>query len=158
MPLGSLASCSSDAPSGGGGAGNDEDERDIEGACFLARCSTGVLPGRLPVSIRRPPLPSEGNDAGFVRMYPRPSGYRHIMESPLGSFLCPPGYAGPSGLRALARETSAVSEAARFVRRTAVQRLHRRKAPYGSSASEDGLDPVVLVPGFLAGDGAMTLM
>jgi pimeloyl-ACP methyl ester carboxylesterase len=39
-----------------------------------------------------------------------------------------------------------------------VQRLHRRAAPYGSRAPEDGLDPVVLVPGFLAGDGAMTLM
>ncbi|MDX6300143.1 MAG: triacylglycerol lipase [Nocardioidaceae bacterium] len=80
------------------------------------------------------------------------------MDSPLGSFLCPPGFAGPTGLRALARESSAVSEAARFVRRTAVQRLHRREVPYGSRAPEDGLDPVVLVPGFLAGDGAMTLM
>jgi pimeloyl-ACP methyl ester carboxylesterase len=80
------------------------------------------------------------------------------MDSPLGSFLCPPGFAGPTGLRALARESSALSEAARFVRRTALQRIHGRAAPYASRAPEDGLDPVVLVPGFLAGDGAMTLM
>src|SRR3954449_3381171 len=91
-------------------------------------------------------------------MYPRPSGYRHIMDSPLGSFLCPPGYAGPTGLRALARETSAVSEAARLVRRTALQRLRLRATPYASTAPEAGMDPVVLVPGFLAGDGTMSLM
>ena len=33
------------------------------------------------------------------------------MESPLGSFLCPPGFAGLTGLRAIAREGSAMSEA-----------------------------------------------
>src|SRR3954453_16602064 len=95
-------------------------------------------------------------------MYPGPSGYRHIMESPLGSFLCPPGYAGPSGLRALARETSAVSEAARFVRRTAVQTLEsslrRVVAPSAVADAERGQDPVVLVPGFLAGDRSLSLM
>jgi triacylglycerol lipase len=80
------------------------------------------------------------------------------MDSPLGSFLCPPGYAGPTGLRALARESSAVSEAARFVRRTALQRLHLRVTPYASTPPETGMDPVVLVPGFLAGDGTMSLM
>jgi triacylglycerol lipase len=80
------------------------------------------------------------------------------MDSPLGSFLCPPGFAGPTGLRALARESSAVSEAARFVRRTALQRLHRWDPSYAPTAPEDAVDPVVLVPGFLAGDGAMTLM
>jgi triacylglycerol lipase len=80
------------------------------------------------------------------------------MDSPLGSFLCPPGYAGPTGLRALARESSAVSEAARFVRRTALQRLHLRVTPYAPTAPVTGMDPVVLVPGFLAGDGTMSLM
>src|SRR3954451_13013993 len=80
------------------------------------------------------------------------------MDSPLGSFLCPPGYAGPTGLRALARESSAVSEAARLVRRKALQRLHLRATPYASTAPEAGMDPVVLVPGFLAGDGTMSLM
>ena len=80
------------------------------------------------------------------------------MDSPLGSFLCPPGYAGPTGLRAIAREGSAVSEAARFVRRSAQDRLHRRDTPYALRAPERGLDPVVLVPGFMAGDGTLGLM
>ena len=80
------------------------------------------------------------------------------MESPLGSFLCPPGYAGPSGLRAIVREASAVGEAARFVRRSARGRLHRRDIPYASRVPERGLVPVVLVPGFMAGDGTLCLM
>src|SRR5262245_61449915 len=84
-------------------------------------------------------------------------GYRHIMDNPLGSFLCPPGYAGPRGLRAIAREGSAVSEAARFVRRSASDRLHRRDTPYAQRASDHG-SPVVLVPGFMAGDGTLGLM
>ncbi|NUR06369.1 MAG: alpha/beta fold hydrolase [Nocardioidaceae bacterium] len=79
------------------------------------------------------------------------------MDNPLGSFLCPPGYAGPRGLRAIAREGSAVSEAARFVRRSASDRLHRRETPYAERASDHG-SPVVLVPGFLAGDGTLGLM
>jgi pimeloyl-ACP methyl ester carboxylesterase len=80
------------------------------------------------------------------------------MTSPLGSFLCPPGYAGPTGLRALAREGSTVTEAARFVRRRASQRLHRRDVPYALRGPTLEPDPVVLVPGFLAGDGSLALM
>ena len=80
------------------------------------------------------------------------------MESPLGSFLCPPGFAGPTGLRAIAREGSAMSEAARFVRRSAHDRLHRRSTPYALRAPQHGLEPVVLVPGFMAGDGTLGLM
>ncbi len=80
------------------------------------------------------------------------------MESPLGSFLCPPGFAGPSGLRAIAREGSAMSEAARFVRRSAHDRLHRRDTPYALRVPEPNLEPVVLVPGFMAGDGTLALM
>jgi pimeloyl-ACP methyl ester carboxylesterase len=80
------------------------------------------------------------------------------MGSPLGSFLCPPGFAGPTGLRALARETSAVSEAARFVRRRATDRRRHRGTPYASRCPEGPLGPVVLVPGFMAGDGTLALM
>jgi pimeloyl-ACP methyl ester carboxylesterase len=80
------------------------------------------------------------------------------VQSPLGSFLCPPGYAGPAGLRAIARETSAMTEAARFVRRSASDRLHRRDIPYASRVPEAGQQPVVLVPGFLAGDGSLAPM
>jgi pimeloyl-ACP methyl ester carboxylesterase len=80
------------------------------------------------------------------------------MMSPLGSFLCPPGFAGPSGLRAIAREGSAMSEAARFVARSAQGRLQRRSTPYAMRAPEHGLEPVVLIPGFMVGDGTLGLM
>ena len=80
------------------------------------------------------------------------------MDTPLGSFLCPPGFAGPRGLRAIAREGSVATEAARLVRRSAHDRLHRRDVPYAMRAPERSLDPVVLVPGFLAGDGSLSLM
>lgn len=76
----------------------------------------------------------------------------------MGSFLCPPGFTGPKGLRALAREGSAVAEAVRFVRhQSATQRDHRRR-PYATRVPEAGLQPVVLVPGFMAGDGSLSLM
>jgi triacylglycerol lipase len=93
----------------------------------------------------------------MLRILSVSTGYRHRVESPLGSFLCPPGFAGPSGLRAIAREASAMTEAARFVRRRAQDRLQRRR-PYAMRAPEHGLEPVVLVPGFLAGDGTLGLM
>ena len=85
-------------------------------------------------------------------------GYRHIVASPVGSFLCPPGFTGPKGLRALAREGSAVVEAAAFARRHAVERRSHRRRPYASRHPEPGLEPVVLVPGFMAGDGTLGLM
>lgn len=80
------------------------------------------------------------------------------MASPLGAFLCPPGFQGPSGLRAIARESSAVVEGARLVRRSAVDRVTRRRTPYASSKAVRSVDPVVLVPGFMAGDSSLLLM
>jgi hypothetical protein len=80
------------------------------------------------------------------------------VGSPLGSFLCPPGYAGPKGLRAIAREGSAVAEAARFARHQAAARRTRKSTPYALRTPEPGLEPVVLVPGFMAGDGSLSLM
>lgn len=76
----------------------------------------------------------------------------------MGAFLCPPGYAGPSGLRAIAREGSAVVEAVRLVRRTASDRRQRCDTPYAVIAPLRSLDPVVLVPGFMAGDTTLLLM
>lgn len=80
------------------------------------------------------------------------------MESPLGAFLCPPGYQGPSGLRAIARESSAVLEGARLARRTAGDRLRRRRTAYASLTPVRSVEPVVLVPGFMAGDSSLLLM
>ncbi len=76
----------------------------------------------------------------------------------MASFLCPPGFAGPRGLRAIVREGSAVAEAARYVARSAKQRLAGDDTPYASRHPVPGLAPVVLVPGFLAGDGSLGLM
>ena len=80
------------------------------------------------------------------------------MASPLGAFLCPPGFAGPQGLRAIARESSAVVEGARWVRRTAADRVRDRRTPYASTHAVRAVDPVVLVPGFMAGDTSLGLM
>lgn len=80
------------------------------------------------------------------------------MVSPLATFLCPPGYAGPRGLRAIVREGSAVTEAARFVGRSTRDRFDRRARPYASRSPEPGQAPVVLVPGFMAGDGSLAMM
>ena len=80
------------------------------------------------------------------------------MGSPLGAFLCPPGYAGPSGFGALARESSAAVEVARLVRRTASDRLHRRDRASASRMPTRSTNPLVLVPGFLAGDLALLPM
>jgi pimeloyl-ACP methyl ester carboxylesterase len=76
----------------------------------------------------------------------------------LAAFLCPPGYAGPTGLRAISREASAVVEAARLVRRSAGDRLHRRDATCATRTPNRSLDPVVLVPGFMAGDATLLLL
>jgi len=65
----------------------------------------------------------------------------------------PDGFAGPRGLRALAREGSVVVEAARYRRRVSTDRSARRDLPYASRVGSAGLgEPVLLVPGFLAGD------
>jgi pimeloyl-ACP methyl ester carboxylesterase len=51
-----------------------------------------------------------------------------------------------------------MSEAARFVARSAHDRLQKRSTPYAMRAPEHGLEPVVLIPGFMAGDGTLGLM
>ncbi|HEX6246978.1 MAG TPA: alpha/beta fold hydrolase [Nocardioidaceae bacterium] len=80
------------------------------------------------------------------------------MGSPLGAFLCPPGYAGPQGLRAIARESSVLVEGARLVGRATGDRIRRRRTPYASLTPLRSVDPVVLVPGFMAGDSTLLPM
>jgi pimeloyl-ACP methyl ester carboxylesterase len=58
-------------------------------------------------------------------------------------------------VRGLARESSALSEAARLAGREAATRLRGRGAPEPGSGAGD---PVVLVPGFLAGDGSLAFL
>ena len=84
-------------------------------------------------------------------------GLARIVENvstPVGSFLHPPGFVSPR-LAAVLREGSVVAEAGRYaVRSAGARRSHR-----GQRSPERGLsDPVVLVPGFLAGDGSLRFM
>src|SRR4051794_23902256 len=80
------------------------------------------------------------------------------MSSPIGSFLLPEGFAGPRGVRALARELSTLSESARLVRRTRVEARSRAEAPYAGVNRVSPHDPVLLIPGFMAGDYTLRAM
>ena len=80
------------------------------------------------------------------------------MNSPLGSFLLPAGYEGPTGIRALARETSSLVEAARLIQRSRADRRARAVLPYVGSHRVPAHDPVLLVPGFMAGDPSLRAM
>jgi triacylglycerol lipase len=76
------------------------------------------------------------------------------VSTSVGSFLHPPGFTSP-GLSAVLREGSVVAEAGRYAARHAGAcrsqggRNSRRVGP---------CDPVILVPGFLAGDGTLRFM
>jgi triacylglycerol lipase len=80
-----------------------------------------------------------------------------VTATPLAPFLTPDGYSAPR-VGAVLREASAVAEAGRF----ALGRLERhrpgRRAPYAGQSGIRRATPVVLVPGFLAGDGTLALM
>jgi pimeloyl-ACP methyl ester carboxylesterase len=77
----------------------------------------------------------------------------------MADFLVPEGFAGPRGLRALAREGSVVLEAARYRKHVAVARARSRSAPYASRTTRTVPgDPVLLIPGFLAGDYTLSWM
>ena len=70
----------------------------------------------------------------------------------------PDGFGGPTGMRALARETSTLVEATRLVRRNRVDRRARAVLPYAGSHRVPPHDPVLLVPGFMAGDATLRAM
>src|SRR4051812_1033337 len=77
---------------------------------------------------------------------------RHMSPTTLADFLLPTGFECPRPAAVL-REGSAVAEIGRYALRAAGQRRTRR--PYaGRSVARLG-DPVILVPGFLAGDGSL---
>lgn len=69
---------------------------------------------------------------------------------PRGPFLAADGFDRPRGVRALAREASALTEAAQLVRRH--RAVRRRRSAYVVADRVAPLHPVVLVPGFMAGD------
>jgi len=73
----------------------------------------------------------------------------------MGDFLRPEGFVGPRGLRALGREGSLAVEVARYVRWSRGERRTRSVAPYADPRRPLGLEPVLLVPGFMAGDATL---
>ncbi len=76
----------------------------------------------------------------------------------MGDFLKPEGFAGPQGLRALSREGSVVAEVARYVVRARSDRKVRGAQPYAGHHRPLGVEPVLLVPGFMAGDTTLAAM
>ena len=80
-----------------------------------------------------------------------------MSPTTLGSFLHPEGFDRP-GVLAVLREGSLVVEAGRLARRSVEDRAARRGTPYAGHTSTRNADPVVLVPGFLAGDGSLAMM
>jgi pimeloyl-ACP methyl ester carboxylesterase len=80
-----------------------------------------------------------------------------MRSNALADFLLPEGFAAPA-VGAVLREGSAVVEIGRFALRAAGDRRARRELPYAERAGSRLGDPVLLVPGFLAGDGTLALM
>ncbi len=78
----------------------------------------------------------------------------HMTDSPLASFLLPQGFARPP-LTALLHETRLIGEIGRFAARSHEDRRARRRRP---APELDGTDPVLLIPGFLAGDTSLVAM
>jgi triacylglycerol lipase len=80
-----------------------------------------------------------------------------VSQPTLGAFLLPEGFAPPP-LVALLREGSLVSEAGRYALRSRTERRARRATPYVGRVPARLADPVLLVPGFLAGDTSLSFM
>ena len=80
-----------------------------------------------------------------------------MNTSTLASFLLPEGFASPHP-RAVLREGSLVTEAGRYALRAVGDSRVRRATPYAARAGERVGEPVILVPGFLAGDATLRLM
>jgi len=76
----------------------------------------------------------------------------------MGDFLKPAGFVGPQGLRALSREGSIVAEAARYVVRSRSDRRERAALPYAGHHRPASAEPVLLIPGFMAGDYTLNAM
>jgi pimeloyl-ACP methyl ester carboxylesterase len=79
------------------------------------------------------------------------------MTTVLAPYLLPDGFGRPA-LAALLREGSLVTEAGRLALHTSAARRTRRRTPYASRAVGRAAEPVLLIPGFMAGDWTLTRM
>lgn len=80
-----------------------------------------------------------------------------MSDSPLASFLLPEGFSRP-GIGAVLREGSILAEAGRYAARSVDEARLRRSRPYAGRSTARAVEPVILVPGFMAGDGTLSLM
>lgn len=76
-----------------------------------------------------------------------------VTQRTVAGFLTPEGFSQPS-VAAVLREGSAFSEAGRYAVHALSTRGARRRTPYGSHPARVS-EPVLLVPGFLAGDSSL---
>lgn len=79
---------------------------------------------------------------------------QHVTPPTLAPFLRPDGFDSLHPAAVL-REGSVVTEMGRYALRRADERL-RHRAPFAGAAPLRTAEPVVLVPGFLAGDGTLS--
>lgn len=80
-----------------------------------------------------------------------------MSDSTLASFLLPDGFAAPRVVSVL-REGSVVTEAGRYALGRRRARRSRRSIPYAERSLRRSADPVLLVPGFMAGDLTLRFM
>ena len=80
-----------------------------------------------------------------------------VTQRTTAGFLLPEGFTPPSVVAVL-REGSVVREAGHAALRTVHRRRGRRATPYAGGLPPRAGEPVLLVPGFLAGDGTLGLM
>ncbi|WP_157829645.1 alpha/beta fold hydrolase [Nocardioides alpinus] len=76
-----------------------------------------------------------------------------MTQRTVAAFLTPEGFSQPS-VAAVLREGSIVAEAGRYAVQAFGSRGARRRTPYGSRPARVS-EPVLLVPGFLAGDSSL---
>jgi triacylglycerol lipase len=80
-----------------------------------------------------------------------------LEGSTLASFLLPPGFRRP-GVAEVLREGSVVTEVGRLALASVAQRRQDRDASYVARSRNRAGDPVLLVPGFMAGDYTLNAM
>jgi pimeloyl-ACP methyl ester carboxylesterase len=79
-----------------------------------------------------------------------------VTQHTMAAFLTPEGFSQPS-VSAVLREGSVVTEVGRYAVHALSTRGTRRRTPYGARPTRAS-EPVLLVPGFLAGDSSLGLM
>lgn len=75
----------------------------------------------------------------------------------VADFLLPEGFMAP-GRAAVLREASLVTEAGRLAWTQLGRRVAGPRPPYAGAHAPRNVDPVVLVPGFMAGDASLTVL